>query len=282
MIRGVGRKFGSLRFQEVAEQFVILGLGGGSALDTKVRNDGRNTATLLDDVQRLNACNSGLHDFDAGGGQIIFRAKCNKGAATVKHVANKLKGSGAHQAVRVDTKRDVVDRFSAMNGLGDHELLIFRPRKTRWHTLRRLRRQYRSGRIDQKVADQAVQRLQGWKLLSALVRGEHGFEGIGSGEHHLCEPRAVFLGYLGRQNVFQFMSKLAQLLKHTGSRVALERVHGAPNAANDFFIGWARLEFEPSFVQRLQQLIRAFEKDGAKLRVAIFGSLAQEFASTRW
>ena len=70
-------------------------------------------------------------------------------------------------------------------------------------------------------------------------------------------------------------------MKTTGSGITLERMHGTADATNDLFIRWTHLKLEPCFVERLQQFIRALEKDSAKLGVAIFGRLAQEFASTR-
>jgi hypothetical protein len=58
-------------------------------------------------------------------------------------------------------------------------------------------------------------------------------------------------------------------------------MHSAADAANDFLVGWMRLKLKPRFIERLQQLIRAFEEDSAELRIAIFGRPAQELASTR-
>jgi hypothetical protein len=58
-------------------------------------------------------------------------------------------------------------------------------------------------------------------------------------------------------------------------------MHGTADATNDLFIRWTRLQLKACFVERLQQFIGALEKDSAKLGVAIFGRLAQEFASTR-
>ena len=53
------------------------------------------------------------------------------------------------------------------------------------------------------------------------------------------------------------------------------------DAADDFLVRWMSLEFEPRFVQRLQQLVGALKEEGTQFGVAIFWRLAQEFASTR-
>jgi hypothetical protein len=70
-------------------------------------------------------------------------------------------------------------------------------------------------------------------------------------------------------------------MKAASSGISLKRMNGAANATNNFLVGRTRFEFEPGFVKRLQQLIRAFEENSAKLGVAILGRLAQELASTR-
>lgn len=128
--------------------------------------------------------------------------------------------------------------------------------------------------------NQPVQRIQRRKLFVALVGSQHRFERIGSRENDLGKSRAVFLRHLWRKNVFQLVSEFAQLVESAGRRIALKRMHGAPHAANHLLVRGTSLKLQPRFVQRLQQLVRALEEDGAKLRIAIFGSLAQEFAST--
>jgi len=50
-----------------------------------------------------------------------------------------------------------------------------------------------------------------------LIRGEHAFEGVHGGEHHLGKSRAVGLPNLQRENVFEFMRDFTELLE-TASR----------------------------------------------------------------
>ena len=203
-------------------------------------------------------------------------------AAAVQDVSNELKSGGAHQAVWIDAQRDVVNDLAAVNGFGNHELFVFGPGEHCRHSCRGLRSNYgRVGDIDQKPANQTAQLFERRELLPSLVRGEHGLEGIGSRENDFGESGAVLLRHLRREDIFEFVSEFAELVKAAGSRITLERMHGATHAANDFLVGRMRLELEPGFVERLQQLIRALEKDRAKLGVAIFGRPAQEFASTR-
>src|ERR1700730_13841681 len=71
-------------------------------------------------------------------------------------------------------------------------------------------------------------------------------------------------------------------MKATRGGIALERMHRAPHAANDFFVRRIRFEIEPRFIERLQQLTRALEKEHAQLRIAIVEKAAQFFASSRW
>jgi len=119
------------------------------------------------------------------------------------------------------------------------------------------------------------------EFLAVLISSEHAFEGIGSSKNDFSESGTVLLCDLRCEDIFELVSKLAQLVKAASSGITLERMHGAAYTTNDLFIGGVRLELEPCFVERLQQLIRAFEKDSAKLWIAILRRPAQEFASTR-
>ena len=104
----------------------------------------------------------------------------------------------------------LIDGFAAVNGLGNHELFVFGPGKSRGNARGRLRSfDGRVGVIDQKSANQSVQGLKRGKLLAALIGGQHGFERIGSCENDFGESRSMFLGDLGSENIFEFVSKLA-------------------------------------------------------------------------
>src|SRR5258707_7459742 len=59
-------------------------------------------------------------------------------------------------------------------------------------------------------------------------------------------------------------------------------MHRAAHAANYFFVRRIGLKIEPGLVERLQQLVGAFEEERAQLRVAIVGEQTHAFTSSRW
>ena len=233
----------------------------------------RDAAALRDAFFGLQAGQCGFDDFDGGGSGIVFRAQGDDGAATVQHVANQLKSGGVHQAIRIDAQRDVVDDLAAMDRFGDHELFVLGPGELCGDLLgrgasatadRRGKERRESGCA---VARQAEARYsadtrRAWPRNNRPPRGQ---------PRRVCVPAC--LRQLRGENIFEFMSELAELVISAGRGITLERVHGATHATNHFFVGGTRLEFEPGFVQRLQQLIRALKKERAKLAAAIFGRL---------
>ena len=68
----------------------------------------------------------------------------------------------------------------------------------------------------------------------------------------LVREQTDLLANLRRQNIFEFVGELAELIVAAGSRVALQRVHGAANATNHFVVGRPSLKFEARVIQRLQ------------------------------
>src|SRR2546426_6821584 len=100
-----------------------------SKLDAHVGNDGRDAAALLQSFDGLRTRESGLDNFDARSGKIVFGTQGDDRAASMKNVSNELESGGAHQAVRVNAQSDVVNRFAAMDRFRNHELLVFGPGK---------------------------------------------------------------------------------------------------------------------------------------------------------
>src|SRR6266849_9440894 len=116
----------------------------GGTFETHIGNNGRNAAALEKPFFRLEAREGRLDDFDGSGGYIVFRAQGDDGAAAMKNVSNELESRGAHQAVGIDAKCDVVNNFATMHGFRNHELLVFSPGKSRGQ-LRRLNASLISG-----------------------------------------------------------------------------------------------------------------------------------------
>src|SRR5579864_6870083 len=181
-------------------------LGACSTFDTNVGYDARDAAPLLEDALGLDTCNSRFDNFDGCSGEIVFRPKSNERSAAVEDVSDELKRRSAHKAVRIDAQSDVVDGFAAMNRFGDHELFVFGPGEGRGHGRRNLRGSgSRGGGSDQETAYQAVKLFERWQFFAALISSEHCFEGIGSREYDLCEPGAVFLCDLRREDIFDLV-----------------------------------------------------------------------------
>jgi hypothetical protein len=282
ILRGIRDGLSGLSFEKITKKFVLRRGNGGGSLDSSFSNDGGDAEALANCVFGLDGGKSGFDNLDVGGREIILGTKGNQGSATVKNVSNELESSGAHEAVGVDAQCNIVDSLSTMDGFGNHELLVLRPGETGGHTCRSLRSFSGASGFHEEAANQTMQGLQGGKFFPALVGGKHCFERIGGSEDYFSEARAVLLRHLGSQYVLKFVSQFAHLVKAAGSGVAFEGMNGAANAANHLFIGGMSFELEARFIERLKQLVRALEKDSAKLRVAIFGRLAQEDASTRW
>src|SRR4029077_9447948 len=87
---------------------------------------------------------------------------------------------------------------------------------------------------------------------------------------------------LRREDVFQFVRNFAELVETTSSRIALERVYGAANAANNFFVRGTSFELQAGFIKRLQQFVGALKEESAQLGAAIVGLTLQPFTSMRW
>jgi hypothetical protein len=199
----------------------------------------------------------------------------------MKNVANELERGGAHQAVRINAKGNVVNGLSAMNGFGNHELFVFAPGK--------LGRSFgavgagircRLRRLEQ-TSEHFMEVVQGGGLRTLLVGGQHRFKTIGRREHNPRKLGAVQAGHLRGQHVFEFVGECAEFVKATGRRIPFQRVDDAANAANHFFVGRPRLEFETGFVESLQQFCGALKEESAQLARAIFGRSAHVVASMR-
>src|SRR5712691_6818041 len=118
---------------------------GRGTFKTQIGNNRRNPAALKKRFFRLGGSQGRLDDFHGCGGQVVFGPQGDQGTAAVKNVANELESRGAHQAVWIDTKSDVVNSLAAMHRFGDHELLVFRPGKLRGEWRRRRANVLRGG-----------------------------------------------------------------------------------------------------------------------------------------
>ena len=127
----------------------------------------------------------------------------------MKDVANELERGRAHQAVGVNAHRDIEDFLAAVNGFGNHELLVFGPGEAR--------RQVRGGhivgvcdrRLLQEAPNHSVKGIDRRRFGAALVGDEHGTKTIGSRENDFREIRAAGVSYLRREHIFQLMSQFA-------------------------------------------------------------------------
>jgi hypothetical protein len=54
------------------------------------------------------------------------------------------------------------------------------------------------------------------------------------------------------------------------------------DATNHFLVSGTGLEFEPSFVERLEQFVGALKEESAQLAAAILGRTIHVLASLRW
>ena len=170
----------------------------------------------------------------------------------MKDVANQLERGGAHKAVWIDAKSHVVNGLATMDGLGNHELLVFGPGKLygRW---RRIRRIARGGlRRFEKTPDHGTKRIHGRRFRVFLVSREHGAKAIGSGKHDFGKIRAMGARNPGRKRVFEFVSEFAEFVEAAGSRITLQGVDHAANPAHHFLVVGASLELQASFVEGLQ------------------------------
>src|SRR5712692_6021787 len=173
VVGGPGDKFRRLRLQQIAEQFMFGNLRGRGTFQTHIGNNRRNPAALQKPFFRLRGRQGGLDDFHGCGGQVVLGPQGDEGTAAVKNVSNELESRGAHQAVWIDTKSDVVNGLSAMHGFGDHELLVFRPGKLRGQWRRRRASVLRGSDRVQQLSNHDVQRFHGRWFGLPLIGGEH-------------------------------------------------------------------------------------------------------------
>src|SRR5882762_6937039 len=116
-------------------------------------------------------------------------------AATVQHVANQLERGGAHAAVLVHAKCDVKNGFAAMNGFGNHQLLVFTPGKSRRGDGNGASDLFHGVRSVQQPANQQAQRINDGRFGIALISGEQSLKSIGGDEDQFGESCAVCFAY---------------------------------------------------------------------------------------
>jgi hypothetical protein len=59
-------------------------------------------------------------------------------------------------------------------------------------------------------------------------------------------------------------------------------MHGATDTTDHFLVSGARLQFEPSLVERLKQFAGGLEEESAQLAAAILGRTTHVLTSLRW
>ncbi len=112
------------------------------------------------------------------------------------------------------------------------------------------------------------------RLQFIAVGREHFVESVRGGEDDFGDSGGVLLGQLRGEHVLELVGQLAQLAKTAGRRIALQRVHGAANVAKLFLVARLLFERETGFVHILENLLRALEKEVAKLRSVFVGRKA--------
>ena len=97
-----------------------------------------------------------------------------------------------------------------------------------------------------------------------LVCSQGGAKDICCGESNLGHGNAG-RSLIHGECIFQDMSQLAELMEAYCSRVALYRMHGATDAANDLTVLWRLFELQRVLVERLQEFLRGFKEQIAQL-----------------
>ena len=101
-----------------------------------------------------------------------------------------------------------------------------------------------------------------WQLVLLAVGRQHGAEGIGGGKSDIGKRRVA-----GRvfhpQRVFEFVREFREFAIAAGGGIPFQGMHGAADAAHRLHVSGSLFELERLFVERLQQLLRAFEKEFA-------------------
>src|SRR5712664_1780645 len=199
-----------------------------------------------------------------------------------KAASNELESGGAHQAIGINSKGNVVNSLSAMHGFRNHQLFVFRPGKLRVQLRDRSAGAVLGSRRVQQFANHGVERFYRGRLGLAVIGGEHRGKTIHGGEDQLGEVRASSLSKLRGEHILEFVRQLTELVKSTGSGIALQGMHGAPDTTEHILVSGARLEFEARLVERLKQFVRAFKEESAQLAAAILGRTAHVLTSLRW
>src|SRR5690348_11477681 len=113
-------------------------------------------------------------------------------------------------------------------------------------------------------ADLFTELAAGRRSQAFAIRGEHGLKGIRGRENQLRQGTASGELSLRRERVFHLVGKFAQFAKTASRGVTFESVDDAANPANYFGIATASLEFEPDFIEVLQQFRSALEEEFAE------------------
>ena len=178
----------------------------------------------------------GLDDYDGSCRHVVLGAQSDDRAASMKNVANELKSCCAHQAIWINAKSNVVNGVPAVDRLGNHELLVFRPSKLS-RSLRNVRNRSRgSPRRLQQAPDHSVKGAHARQFRIFLVSSQHRVETVGSGKHDFGNLLAMDAGNLGRKHVFEFVCKFAEFVEAARCGIAFQRMHNATNTSNHFLV----------------------------------------------
>jgi hypothetical protein len=118
--------------------------------------------------------------------------------------------------------------------------------------------------------------------LSLLAIGsQHGAEGIGGGKRDLRHGDIRRHGFQ-RQRVLEFVSQVAEFTAAGGGGIAFYSVDDSADAADGFKIAGSFFQLQRVLVERLQQLLRAFEEQLPQFGAAFIRELGHSAPSISW
>jgi hypothetical protein len=190
-----------------------------------------------------------------------------------------LPSGDRHGALRVDVHHHVVNATACVERTADRQLFVFRPADGFGDRFPRflfcLGHCLRMG----EASDVGAQRLDGGKFRSLPVGLEQSGKYIGRTQ---CDLRHGGGRILHRQHILELVAKFAQFPEAAGSRIPLQRVHGAPQTARRFRVARYFFQAQRFLVELLDQFARALKKQLVEFRHPIVGRSAHTSTSTRW
>ena len=261
---GNGRGF---RFEKNIEEVAGFRLLFFDLLNGNARDDGGHVAALANPIGGVRRGKRGLDHaglFDFGG---LFRTQRENFSGAFESFAREFERSGGQERFGIELNADLIDAFAAAECFGDHQPLVLGPFELRFASgLLGLREWFR-----QKALNVFAQSAAGGRLQIVAIGREHFVECVRGGENHFGDQAGVLLREFRSQDVFQIVRELAQLAEAARGRVALQRVHGAANAAKLLFVAGALFEREAGFVHGLENLLGALEEEIAEFGGVLVG-----------